>query len=148
MFATWLCSCCLILFPFVYNLFHTEPGVNHVTLVSFPFVELKAYDDGYYLTCVWCAMTWKWGFLLFYYSRQYFRSYKPEYASLVKESDDSEHGYGSWYWSLFSTLISFLSWTGTQTHSCVVSLCHTYTFPDLIAIQMCDLDLHGDCHLC
>lgn len=32
---------------------------------------LTPWDDGYYLACVWSAITWKWTFLLFYYSRFY-----------------------------------------------------------------------------
>ncbi|XP_067945856.1 heme transporter hrg1-A-like [Watersipora subatra] len=29
------------------------------------------YGRNYFLTCVWCFMSWKWGFLLFLYCRRY-----------------------------------------------------------------------------
>ncbi|ELT96240.1 hypothetical protein CAPTEDRAFT_226554 [Capitella teleta] len=32
--------------------------------------------QGYYLACIWCLMTWKWGFALFYFTRQYRNLYR------------------------------------------------------------------------
>lgn len=46
----------------------------YLTLAIVSNQGLQIYDDGYYLTLVWCFMTWKWGFSLFYYSRTYRRS--------------------------------------------------------------------------
>jgi len=54
---------------------------------TFFVTELRANDDGYYLTCIWCFMTWKWGFFLFYFSRQYYRSYVTEYTCIVKDTN-------------------------------------------------------------
>ncbi|XP_070547010.1 heme transporter HRG1-like [Ptychodera flava] len=34
---------------------------------------------GYYVTCVWVFMTWKWSLALFLYSRSYKRLYDDEY---------------------------------------------------------------------
>ncbi|XP_013394203.1 heme transporter hrg1-B-like [Lingula anatina] len=42
-------------------------------------VFTEFYGENYYLTCVWCFMTWKWGFALFYYSRSYRRLYEDTY---------------------------------------------------------------------
>jgi len=41
----------------------------------FCFISDKLHIQGrsYFLTCVWCFMTWKWGFLLFFYARNYRR---------------------------------------------------------------------------
>ncbi|KAK3788843.1 hypothetical protein RRG08_048847 [Elysia crispata] len=36
---------------------------------------LTAYGNGYYLTSIWCAMTWKWGFGLLMYSRRFYYSF-------------------------------------------------------------------------
>jgi len=35
--------------------------------------KLVVENRSFFLTCVWCFMTWKWGFLLFFYSRKYRR---------------------------------------------------------------------------
>ncbi|OWF39588.1 heme transporter hrg1-B-like [Mizuhopecten yessoensis] len=45
----------------------------YLTLAIVDNQGLQIYDDGFYLTLVWCFMTWKWGFSLFYYSRSYKR---------------------------------------------------------------------------
>ncbi|CAG5135751.1 unnamed protein product [Candidula unifasciata] len=45
--------------------------------------DLIEYEDGYYLTTVWCFMTWKWGFALLMYSRTFLRSYQ-EKESLIQ----------------------------------------------------------------
>lgn len=37
---------------------------------------LTPYGRGYYLSCVWCLMTWKWAFFLFYCARIYRRLYQ------------------------------------------------------------------------
>lgn len=39
-------------------------------------LALTAYGRGYYLACVWCFMTWKWGFMLFFFARQYRQLYQ------------------------------------------------------------------------
>jgi len=36
---------------------------------------LVIYGPGYYLTCIWCFMTWKWGFAMLLYSRTFLRTY-------------------------------------------------------------------------
>ncbi|XP_060070136.1 heme transporter hrg1-B-like [Ylistrum balloti] len=45
----------------------------YLTLAIVGKQGLQIHDDGYYLTLVWCFMTWKWGFSLFFYSRSYKR---------------------------------------------------------------------------
>ncbi|CAL1542585.1 unnamed protein product [Lymnaea stagnalis] len=47
---------------------------------------LVVYGEGYYLTCVWCFMTWKWGFALLLYSRSFLRSYAEQEQILDAES--------------------------------------------------------------
>jgi len=37
---------------------------------------LTPYGRGYYLSCVWSLMTWKWAFFLFYCARTYRRLYE------------------------------------------------------------------------
>ncbi|XP_014662429.1 PREDICTED: heme transporter HRG1-like [Priapulus caudatus] len=61
--------------------------VTYITLGIALRQSLTPYDDGYYLTSVWCFMTWKWGFMLFWYSRSYLRiltqsEYKPLRSSV------------------------------------------------------------------
>lgn len=51
---------------------------------------LTAYGKGYYLTSVWCAMTWKWGFGLLMYSRSFFYSYASADGLLNKDSLNSK----------------------------------------------------------
>ncbi|GFS24821.1 heme transporter hrg1-B-like [Elysia marginata] len=46
---------------------------------------LTAYGKGYYLTSVWCAMTWKWGFGLLMYSRSFFYSFASAEGILNKD---------------------------------------------------------------
>jgi len=36
-------------------------------------VAVTAYGRAFYVSAVWAAMTWKWSFLLFLYSRSYRR---------------------------------------------------------------------------
>jgi heme transporter 1 len=38
--------------------------------------SVTAYGRAYYVSSVWAAMTWKWSFLLFLYSRNYRRLYE------------------------------------------------------------------------
>ena len=48
--------------------------------------ELTPYGEGFYLTAVWCAMTLKWGFFLFSYSRKYRNFYVAERRKLLDPS--------------------------------------------------------------
>ncbi|ESO86790.1 hypothetical protein LOTGIDRAFT_235195 [Lottia gigantea] len=50
---------------------------------------LVVYGEGYFLTCVWCAMTWKWGFFLLIYARMYKRVYISECTILTPHADPS-----------------------------------------------------------
>ncbi|XP_078581120.1 heme transporter HRG1-like [Branchiostoma floridae x Branchiostoma japonicum] len=43
--------------------------------------------DSYYITCVWCFLTWKWGFLLFLYARMYRREFDPTYQRMMEPGD-------------------------------------------------------------
>ena len=49
-----------------------------------PVAGLVIYGGGYYLVCVWCFMTWKWAFLLFLFSREYWRGYRKLYDDLAE----------------------------------------------------------------
>ncbi|XP_005095313.1 heme transporter hrg1-A isoform X2 [Aplysia californica] len=49
--------------------------VTYLVLAITNNQDLIVYGPGYYLTCVWCFMTWKWGFWLLIYSRSFLRSY-------------------------------------------------------------------------
>ncbi|KAK2145119.1 hypothetical protein LSH36_701g00046 [Paralvinella palmiformis] len=49
--------------------------VAYITLASVLSQGLLVRGPGYYLTSIWCFITWKWGFLLFYSSRYYRRCY-------------------------------------------------------------------------
>nr|KAG5710550.1 hypothetical protein BaRGS_013196 [Batillaria attramentaria] len=48
---------------------------------------LVIYGNGYYLTTVWCFMTWKWGFQLFFFSRDYWRRLTGFYQPLFEDSE-------------------------------------------------------------
>lgn len=37
------------------------------------------YGRNYWIACVWGFMTWKWGFQLFYFARDYKRTYETTY---------------------------------------------------------------------
>ncbi|XP_061178636.1 heme transporter hrg1-B-like isoform X2 [Saccostrea echinata] len=52
--------------------------VTYLTLAIVNKQGLIIEGPGYYLTCVWCFMTWKWGFYVFYFSRSYKRLYLSE----------------------------------------------------------------------
>ena len=43
------------------------------------FLGVTAHNDAFYVTSVWCAMTWKWAFLLFIYARKYFKEIISEH---------------------------------------------------------------------
>ncbi|KAJ8307096.1 hypothetical protein KUTeg_015180 [Tegillarca granosa] len=47
---------------------------------------LIVHGNGFYLTCVWCFMTWKWGFSVFHFSRTYKRLYYDEYT-IIPDDD-------------------------------------------------------------
>ena len=38
---------------------------------NFSVTELTPRDDGFYIAAVWAAMTLKWSFLMFWYTRKY-----------------------------------------------------------------------------
>ncbi|XP_022313441.2 heme transporter hrg1-B-like isoform X1 [Crassostrea virginica] len=68
--------------------------VTYLTLAIVNKQGLIIEGPGYYLTCVWCFMTWKWGFLLLYLSRSYKRLYQQTYSLLQKGDDDNmNHSY-------------------------------------------------------
>ncbi|XP_048730892.1 heme transporter hrg1-B-like isoform X2 [Ostrea edulis] len=52
--------------------------VTYLTLAIVNKQGLIIEGPGYYLTCVWCFMTWKWGFYVLYFSRSYKRLYLSE----------------------------------------------------------------------
>ncbi|XP_045210082.2 heme transporter hrg1-A-like [Mercenaria mercenaria] len=60
--------------------------VTYLTLAITLKQGLLIYGNGYYLTCVWCFMVWKWGFLLFYFSRVYWREHQCMYTILPRET--------------------------------------------------------------
>ncbi|GFN93152.1 heme transporter hrg1-b-like [Plakobranchus ocellatus] len=60
--------------------------VAYLVLAISQHQVLTAYGEGYYLTCVWCFMTWKWGFALLLYSRSFLRSYGNIDGILNKDS--------------------------------------------------------------
>lgn len=35
--------------------------------------RVTPWNDGFYVTSIWCLMSWKWSFLLFLYSRSYWK---------------------------------------------------------------------------
>ena len=43
----------------------------YIQYLIFPFTELTPHGDGFYLAAVWAAMTLKWSFLMFWYTRKY-----------------------------------------------------------------------------
>jgi len=47
--------------------------IAYLSVAIIEHQELSGYGKGFYVTAVWCFMTWKWGFALFYYGRQYQR---------------------------------------------------------------------------
>ncbi|KAK3104769.1 hypothetical protein FSP39_009773 [Pinctada imbricata] len=63
--------------------------VVYLTLAIVNKQGLIIEGNGYYLTCVWCFMTWKWGFLLLMSARRYKKLYQGEYSLI------SEYSYGS-----------------------------------------------------
>ncbi|XP_046553117.1 heme transporter hrg1-B-like [Haliotis rubra] len=69
--------------------------VAYITLAVTMGQGLIVWGNGYYLTSVWCFMTWKWGFLLFYFSRSYKRLYGDIYTILPQDPKDNIHGYYS-----------------------------------------------------
>ncbi|KAL5010630.1 hypothetical protein ScPMuIL_012935 [Solemya velum] len=60
----------------------------YLTLAITEHQGLTAYGAGYYLTSVWCFMTLKWGFVLFYFSRSYKQLYYDIYTILPKDDAD------------------------------------------------------------
>jgi len=40
------------------------------------YAAVTGYGRAFYVSSVWAAMTWKWAFLLFIYSRKYRRLYE------------------------------------------------------------------------
>ncbi|KAH3878131.1 heme transporter hrg1-A-like [Dreissena polymorpha] len=69
--------------------------VTYLTLAITKKQGLVIYGEGYYLACVWCFMTWKWAFLLFLYSRQYWRAYSKERRALTDPDHDTTVNYGT-----------------------------------------------------
>ncbi|XP_062590580.1 heme transporter hrg1-A-like [Saccostrea cucullata] len=67
--------------------------VTYLTLAIVNKQGLIIEGPGYYLTCVWCFMTWKWGFYVFYFSRSYKRLYQQVYTILPKNDDDTDYRY-------------------------------------------------------
>lgn len=69
--------------------------VTYLTLAILNEQGLIIEGPGFYLTCVWCFMTWKWGFLMLYFSRSYKRLYQQTYSLLHKTDDsvNSRHNY-------------------------------------------------------
>jgi len=56
----------------VQNKYSSSSSQNYfIIFLFFFFPDLVIGHDGYYLTSVWCFVTWKWGFVLFLYSRLY-----------------------------------------------------------------------------
>ncbi|KAH9490550.1 hypothetical protein Btru_034084 [Bulinus truncatus] len=54
---------------------------------------LKVYGTDYYLTCVWCFMTWKWGLALLLYSRSFLHSYIERGRLLTEEPEYAKKAY-------------------------------------------------------
>ncbi|XP_069109120.1 heme transporter hrg1-B-like [Argopecten irradians] len=58
--------------------------VVYLTLAITEEQDLQIYGRGYYLTLVWCFMTWKWGFILFLSARRYRNQFYEVYTILPK----------------------------------------------------------------
>ncbi|XP_041371623.1 heme transporter HRG1-like [Gigantopelta aegis] len=69
--------------------------VAYLTLAITQHQHLKAYGNGFYLATIWCFMTWKWGFLLFYFSRAYRQLYLDIYTILPQEAKDDYKPYSN-----------------------------------------------------
>ncbi|XP_033758486.1 heme transporter hrg1-A-like [Pecten maximus] len=58
--------------------------VVYLTLAITQGQGLQIYGAGYYLTLVWCFMTWKWGFILLLSARRYRNKFYEVYTILPK----------------------------------------------------------------
>ncbi|GAB1608334.1 heme transporter hrg1-A-like [Argonauta hians] len=70
-------------------LFQLAGIVGFVTYLALGFYfqqGLQIYGDGYFLTAVWCFMTWKWGLLLLYFTRSYRQLLCDVYTILPTEA--------------------------------------------------------------
>ncbi|KAI8767243.1 heme transporter hrg1-A [Biomphalaria glabrata] len=54
---------------------------------------LVIYGTDYYLTCVWCFMTWKWGLGILLYSRSFLRSYTERGRLLNDDAEIAKKAY-------------------------------------------------------
>ncbi|KAL4228806.1 hypothetical protein ACF0H5_011846 [Mactra antiquata] len=66
--------------------------VTYLTLAIYNNQGLIIYGNGFYLTCVWCFMVWKWGFLLFYFSRKYWRRLNYSHIQDGEVKEAKEYG--------------------------------------------------------
>lgn len=46
------------------------------------------YGENYWIACVWSWMTWKWGFQLLWFTREYRNSYEEERRSLLNKTEE------------------------------------------------------------
>ncbi|OWF39587.1 heme transporter hrg1-A-like [Mizuhopecten yessoensis] len=60
----------------------------YLTLAITQGQGLQIYGAGYYLTLVWCFMTWKWGFILLLSARRY-RNMLYEVYTILPKSEKS-----------------------------------------------------------
>lgn len=67
-----------------------------VTYIVLAIVEKQDLSqvsgENYWVSLVWGWMTWKWGFALFWYARQYKREFEDEYQILSKSEEGKNHG--------------------------------------------------------
>ncbi|XP_060070086.1 heme transporter hrg1-B-like [Ylistrum balloti] len=61
--------------------------VVYLTLAVTQGQGLQLYGAGYYLTLVWCFMTWKWGLILLLTARRYRNQFYEVYTILPKSEN-------------------------------------------------------------
>ncbi|KAK6180874.1 hypothetical protein SNE40_008849 [Patella caerulea] len=69
--------------------------VTYLVLAITKNQGLVIIGPGYYLTCVWCFMTWKWGFFLLIYARKYKRVYVSECEVLTEHAEPGAKYYSA-----------------------------------------------------
>jgi len=62
--------------------------VTYIVLAIVEHQDLSVVGgENYWVSLVWGWMTWKWGFGLFWFAREYRREFQQEYQSLIKSEE-------------------------------------------------------------